>query len=51
MKRISTEVSLTPLLPLQTCDGNHRNGAGYFTVGDFLNDPENIDLTPELAHR
>jgi transposase len=29
---------------------NHRNGAGYFTVDDFLYDPENIKLMCPAGH-
>jgi len=29
---------------------NHRNGAGYFTVDDFLYDPENIRLMCPAGH-
>jgi IS5 family transposase len=29
---------------------NHRNGAGYFTVADFLYDPENIKLMCPAGH-
>jgi transposase len=29
---------------------NHRNGGGYFTVDDFLYDPENIELMCPAGH-
>jgi transposase len=29
---------------------NHRNGAGYFTVDDFLYDPENVKLMCPAGH-
>jgi len=29
---------------------NHRNGAGYFTVDDFLYDPENVKLICPAGH-
>ena len=29
---------------------NHRNGAGYFTVNDFLYDPENVKLMCPAGH-
>ncbi len=29
---------------------NHRNGVGYFTVDDFLYDPENIELMCPAGH-
>jgi len=29
---------------------NHRNGAGYFTIDDFLYDPENIKLMCPAGH-